>query len=156
MVIITLIYTLYLLKRVGNPWSMLPLNAITARLWPRFRDMECRGNITLCNDLAGLHGLVLVYGCNDNEENNSCDDKTSRTVTYPGTECLNMMISAMFQGNSTCFSTQRIILLRGKSRRDEIKCNRIGIELSTCIFITRCFSQYERGNFAVKLTLEKL
>ena len=42
-------------------------------LLQRFRDMERR----LCGDLAGLHGSVLVYGCNENEEDNSCDDKTS-------------------------------------------------------------------------------
>ena len=53
-------------------------------LLQHFRDMERRGNITLVQRFGGTAWFSFSYGCNDNEEDNSYDDKTSRTVTYPG------------------------------------------------------------------------
>ena len=41
-------------------------------------------NITLVQWFGGIAWFSLAYGCNDDEEDNSCDDKTSRTITYPG------------------------------------------------------------------------
>ena len=56
-------------------------------LLQRFRDMERRGNITLVQRFGGIAWFSLAYGCNDNKEDNSCDDKDeSKLVTYPRTE----------------------------------------------------------------------
>ena len=40
-----------------------------------FEDMERRGNITLVQRFGGIAWFILAYGCNDNKEDNSCDDK---------------------------------------------------------------------------------
>ena len=52
-----------------------------------FRDMERRGNITLVQQFGRIAWFSLAYGCNDNKEDNSYNEKDeSKPVTYPRTE----------------------------------------------------------------------
>ena len=46
--------------------------------------MERHGNIALAQGFGGIAWFTLAYVCYGNKEDNSCDDKRSRTVTYPG------------------------------------------------------------------------